>query len=79
MIVAEGVVAARTLGEARAVIDRLELTNWCPAAPSRPVKGVKTKPLVLVVADFDVPDVVWRSIRVAAGDEELVVAAVNLL
>lgn len=76
MIVAEGVVVARTLGEARMVIDRLELTNWVPASPTRPVKGVKVVGRVIVLDNFDVPDPVWRSIYLAAGTEKVSRASV---
>ena len=78
MVFAEGVVAARTLGEARDVIDRLNLLNWVPASPTKTVK-VRCNPNVLVVGDFDVPEPVLRSIRVASGVDDLFLARVDLL
>lgn len=69
MIVAEGIMVARTLGEARSAIERLELTNWVPTSPSRPVRGVKSANCVLVVDNFDVPEPVLASIRLAVGSD----------
>ena len=77
MVIAEGVVAARTLGEARRVIDVLELVNWVPTSPRKMVK-VRTAPHVLVVGDFEITEPILQSIQVAAGDRPLVVARVDL-
>lgn len=79
MVLAGGVVVARTLGEARAVMDRLELTNWVPASPRNLVKGVKTLPNVLVVGDFTITDPIVSSIEVAADSRELLIARVDLV
>lgn len=78
-MVAGGVVVARTLGEARAVIDRLELTNWVPASPNKLVRGVKSLPHVLVVGDFEVTEPIVASISLAAGGQQLSMARVDLL
>jgi len=78
MMIAEGVVAARTLGEARRVIETLELFNWVPASPRKLVKG-RVSPQVMVVGDFEVTEPILRSIQVAAGDEPLRFSRVDLL
>jgi hypothetical protein len=78
MMIAEGVVAARTLGEARSVIDKLELFNWVPTSPRKLVKG-RVFPHVLVVGDFQITEPILRSIEVAAGDEPLRFARVDLV
>ena len=79
MVQGEGVIAARTLGEARKAIDVLELLNWVPASPRKLVKGVKVKPYVLLVNDFDATEPILASIRVAAGNDDLTIARVVLL
>ena len=79
MVVAGGVVVARTLGEARAVIDRLDLDNWLPISPKTPFRYAKTLPNVLVVGDFVITDRIVSSIEVAAGGEELLIARVDLV
>lgn len=78
-MVAGGVVVARTLGEARSVIDRLNLDNWLPVSPRTPFRYAKTLPNVLVVGDFVITDPIESSILVAAGGQELLIARVDLV
>lgn len=76
---ADGVVVARTLGEARAVIEKLSLTNWVPVSPRRMPKNVKSSNNVLVVDGFDVPDNILRSLSVIIGSNDINLASVTLI
>jgi hypothetical protein len=79
VVLAGGVVVARTLGEARAVIDRLDLDNWLPVSPKTPFRYAKTLPNVLVVGDFVITDPIVSAIKVAADGQELLIARVDLV
>ena len=79
MAVADGVVVARTLGEARRVIDELQLGNWVPVSPKKLISGLKVLPHVLVVGDFQMTEPISASVSVASGGQELSVARVDLV
>lgn len=75
---ASGVVIARTLGEARAVIEKLSLVNWLPISPRRIPKNIKSDNHVLILDDFTPPDSVLRAVEVIVESSDIKLASVSL-